>query len=459
MNHPDDTIAAIVTAPGEAGVAIVRLSGLDAHSIADQAFTSSGGRRLQDLSGGQFLYGFVRSAEGADLDEALALVMKAPKSFTGEDVVELQGHGGTWCARRILRRVLALGAVQAEPGEFSRRAFLNGRIDLVQAEAVLDLIHAQSERASAAALEQLEGRLSEQFGTLYEETMMLAADVEATLDFTEEELPAYVISDLSKRLALAVREIELLLDTWDEGHLLRDGALVVLAGRPNAGKSTLLNALLERDRAIVSDTPGTTRDSLEEQITLSGIPIRLVDTAGIRESTDHIEKAGISRTIDFMKQADIIFYLVDIQIVKDECIQADIDDLPTRKTQILFTKSDLHPGFDPAETSYPEAWCVSLTTGQGMDECRQHLIEQLAGEAELTARPHAVINERHRSLLQQTLNEMQEAKTRIDSDQEDQIPLASTHLREALDALGEVTGKEYSEALLDNIFSRFCVGK
>lgn len=459
INHPEDTIAAIVTAPGEAGIAVVRVSGPEALHIGDAAFRSVSGRKVLGTRGGSFLYGKVVDEHEMELDEALILVMKSPHSFTAEDVIEIQGHGGSWCAKRILHRVVALGARIAEPGEFSRRAFLSGRIDLLQAEAVLDLIKARSERAATAALEQLEGRLSASFEEIFEDLILLAADIEATLDFTEEELPHYVMDDLRQRLSGEKLKINRLLDTWDEGHLLRDGAVIVIAGRPNAGKSTLLNALLERDRAIVSDIPGTTRDSIEEEIILQGIPVRLVDTAGLRATEDRIEQEGIHRTRKHTESADLILYLVDSQSVTTSDDVKSLQGFPADRTLVLRTKTDLGPVVEDNFLARFDQMEVSLLLIENLNPLKQHLAARLSGDADLQARPHAVISERHRELLTRSREEIQQASVCLESGQDDQVPLASVHIRQALESIGEVTGKEYNEALLDNIFSRFCVGK
>ena len=308
-------------------------------------------------------------------------------------------------------------------------------------------------------LEQLEGGLSASFGEIFEDLILLAADIEATLDFTEEELPHYVMNDLRKRLTGEEQKIIRLISTWDEGHLLRDGVVVVIAGRPNAGKSTLLNALLERDRAIVSAIPGTTRDSIEEEIILNGIPVRLVDTAGLRNTEDVIEKEGIHRTHKHTEAADIILYLVDSQQVATSDDLASLQNFPRERTLILRTKTDLGPAV--ADNAFAEfrQLEVSLLPNENLDSLKKELAERLSGDADLQARPHAVISERHRDLLDRSGKEIQLASACLESGREEQVPLASVHIRQALESIGEVTGKEYNEALLDNIFSRFCVGK
>jgi len=290
-----DTIAAIATAPGEGAIAIVRLTGPASHAIADHIFKGKGAPPSR-RPGQSFLHGSIISTNGM-ADEVILLIYRAPHSYTREDAIEIQGHGGFAAAKRILRAVLEAGARMAEPGEFTKRAFLSGRIDLLQAEAVLDLIRARSDRAADAALEQLTGSLSKDFDELYDHTLALAANLEATLDFSEDELPESVMLDVITRRHDVESEFKSLLDSWDEGHLLREGALVVISGKPNVGKSTLLNALVGKDRAIVNPMAGTTRDTIEEQLVISGFMVRIIDTAGLRESPCEIEKEGVSRAI------------------------------------------------------------------------------------------------------------------------------------------------------------------
>ena len=278
----------------------------------------------------------------ANLDEVLLLIMRSPQSYTAEDVIELQGHGGNVAAKRILRRALDAGARMAEPGEFTKRAFINGRIDLLQAEAVLDLVHAGSDRAAAAAIEQLEGKLSCSFNEIYDSLVSVAADLEATLDFPDDELPESTMPELSRRLNDSrILRIGNLISTWDEGHILREGALVVISGKPNVGKSTMMNTLLGRDRAIVSQIPGTTRDTIEERYVLDGIPLRLVDTAGLRETQCEIEQEGVRRARAQLQKADLHLYLVDASTPLDDDDRDHLAALKSEKCVVVLNKSDL----------------------------------------------------------------------------------------------------------------------
>lgn len=451
---PDDTIAAIATAPGEGAVSIVRISGLAAVSIADQIFVPDGKPSpLSDLPSHQVVYGNVQIGDRR-IDEVLLFIMRAPRSYTREDVVEIQGHGGTLASRSILRACLSAGARLAEPGEFTRRAFLNGRIDLIQAEAVADLIRSQSDRASAAALEQLDGKLSEVFDDLYNDLLLVTAQIEATLDFPEDELPAFILSQLATSLDSINGEFQAVLATWEEGHLLRDGALVVISGKPNVGKSTLLNALLKTERAIVSNIAGTTRDSIEETLVLGGFPVRLVDTAGLRTTEDAVEAIGVERTRALIEKADAHLVVVDACEPPDPSL---LDGLDSKRTLLVVNKIDLCPA-PKWNTTFPTC-TTSLIKKEGVEDLKTALLELLSNRAELAARPHAVISERHRQLVEQANGELRIAKEHVASQREEQLFLAASHCRQALEHLGEATGKVFQEELLDRIFSEFCIGK
>jgi tRNA modification GTPase len=456
MEINTDTIVAITTATGNAGIAIVRVSGPDSISIAKKIF-----HRPDDKSSesdpNSFKYGYIRNTENlTDLDEVLLLTFKAPHSYTREDVIEIQGHGGRACAQRILRTVLNAGARMAEPGEFTKRAFLNGRIDLLQAEAVLDLIQASSERAASAAMEQLEGSLSNLFADIYDNLMSVAANLEATLDFSDQELPDNILPDIENAIEPICTRLQDALNTWEEGHILREGASIVITGDTNVGKSTLLNKLLESDRAIVTDIPGTTRDVIEEQIIINGITFRLFDTAGIRDSDCDIERQGISRAQELLKSADIILYIIDSTI---ESSSQDLERLSALKSKspiVALNKQDLNPGFTGDFAEFQTIPC-SLLDNTGLDDIRSALADKTS---EICAGPpHAVISERHRHIIQYVLNIIAEAKNTLDPKDESSIVPSSSLLRDALETLGTITGQNYTDQLLENIFDRFCIGK
>jgi tRNA modification GTPase len=455
-----DTIAAIATPPGEGGVGIVRISGSNVWKIADEIFQpleKSGPPSAKE--GGTFVFGKIIDAEGKEIDEGLCLIFRAPKSYTGEDTVEIQGHGGAVVLRRILRRVLEAGARMAEPGEFTKRAFLNGKMDLVQAEAVADLIHARSDRAAKAALEQLEGCLSGQFNTLYDRFVDIAADLETTLDFAEEELPDEVFPMLGKKLGESFQCLENLLATWDEGRLLREGARVVIMGRPNAGKSTLFNALLGHDRAIVTEFAGTTRDVIEEGFVLDGIPLRILDTAGLREAECEIEREGIRRAREHSAAADIAVYLIDSSTPFSAEDAEHLAKLKPSQTVVVLNKVDRRiadfrlpiADLNPVDTA--------LSDGTGLDDIKRAIAAKLESGVNMNTPAHAVISERHRNLLERAKDEMEQAREQLTGLEDEGVALAAEHLRSALESLGQVTGRVYHDELLDNVFSRFCIGK
>ena len=383
----------------------------------------------------------------------ILLTYRAPHSYTGEDTIEIQGHGGTIAAQEILKIVLDAGATLAEPGEFTKRAFLNGRIDLLQAEAVIDLIRARTDRAAQAAVEQLTGKLSLAFLRLYDQTLAVAADLESTLDFSEDELPETVTKEVIRRLQTIEREFDDLQATWNEGHLLREGALVVIAGRPNAGKSTLLNALLGKSRAIVTPIAGTTRDLIEEHFVIHGYVVRIVDTAGLREASCQIEIEGIRRAWHILEQADIVIYLIDGSVEADHYDREQLARLINKSVITVMTKSDAVTTQNVTDQSVIS---ISASRGDGMDELKARLTAQLGLDRGMVHQP--VISERHRRLLISAHDEIKQAFIIMTSNTSDPA-LAASRLRSALEILGEVTGKQYHEALLQNIFSRFCIGK
>jgi tRNA modification GTPase len=457
-----DTIAALATSPGEGAIAIVRLSGPDSLSIADRVFRGKSGPPPSQRPAQTFVHGTIINDTGI-ADEVILLIYRAPHSYTREDSVEFQGHGGSTAAKRILRAVLDAGARMAEPGEFTKRAFLSGRIDLLQAEAVLDLIRARSDRAAEAALEQLTGTLSHSFGKLYDQTLALAADLEATLDFSEDELPDSVMCDVIDRRHHVEAGFKALLASWDEGHLLREGALVVIAGKPNVGKSTLLNALVGKDRAIVTPIAGTTRDIIEEQIVIDGYPVRLVDTAGLRETPCEIEREGVTRALSAITHSDCIIYVIDGATGMDAEDFDLIRDLPIHKTIIAKNKFDIATNqtnrsvpTNSSDVLLNAGILISAKYGTGLTDLKKAIIGILGIRS--SGASHASISERHRQLLVLSHKEVIEAGLLLGVPNPE-AALAASRLRSALETLGEVTGRTYHEELLNTIFSRFCIGK
>lgn len=443
------TVAAVATAAGAAGIAVVRLSGPDALRIAD-ALCPGARRPPSTRPGGSFALHRLRDpATGELLDEALVLVFRAPHSYTGEDAAEFQVHGGRAAPRRVLAALFAAGAEPAGPGEFSRRAFLNGRLSLDRAEAVADLVAAQTDRAARAAVEQLAGALGRRTDAAYDALLALCADVEATLDFTEDETPGLLPPGrFAERIDPVLADLAALAETFREGRLLREGALVVLSGPPNAGKSTLFNALLGTDRAIVAAEPGTTRDSIEEGLSLAGVPIRLADTAGLRETDDAVEREGVRRARDLASGADLELRLVP---PGDEPPAA-----PGPGTVVVLSKCDLDETPRPLP---PGAFRASARTGEGLDALKAGILDRLGASPADAGGQGAAVGARHRALLGTALAAAGEARALYLARGEEAAVPAAARLRAAAEALGAVTGRVYADDLLDAVFGRFCVGK
>ena len=433
-----DTIAAIATAPGRGGVAVVRVSGSEAFSIAERL------TGIRDQGPG------IRVGRIANVDEGVILFFKGPHSYTGEDVVEFQCHGGTVTPRRVLEACLAAGARLARRGEFTERAFLNGKLDYDQAESVLDLIDAKTARAADAALEGLSGRKGRELKSLYDSALDLSTRLEHALDVDEGELADDYVRELGSQISDLRSQISGALRRANEGKILREGALVVLAGPPNAGKSSLMNALLEENRAIVSDIPGTTRDSIEEWLDLDGWPIRLVDTAGLRTSQDEVEGEGVRRAEDLIAKADLVLWLRNSEA--GEPLNGSIAQLLNRLTSQplnLSTKCDLvrGPGLN-----------VSAKTGEGLDELKREIVAKLKEKAETSV---VDLPEGNFVALREalTLLETGEGQETGDGRREEDLVLTANAVRAAAERLGAAIGVTYSSNLLDNLFSRFCVGK
>ena len=456
-----DTIAAISTPLGPGGIGIVRISGPRSLSIAKRLFHPQGKGHPALLSRRFYNGEILHPSNGRVLDEVLLVYMASPKTYTREDVVEIQCHSGILVLQEILQAVLAGGARLADPGEFTKRAFLNGRLDLAQAEAVIDLIQAKTQRSLEIAHRQRAGRLSQAVQALQDELLNLLALLEAEIDFPEEDLPEVSREELRRRLESNRAGLEVLLRTYEEGKLYREGLSVVIVGRPNVGKSSLLNSLLREERAIVTAIPGTTRDIIEETMNISGVPLRIMDTAGLRHAQDVIEEEGVRRTRERLFQADLVIWVVDgSEALKKE----DLDILSlvrARKTAIALNKNDLPPGFPPESLrgKIPEAPLVSISALRDLgietlkDEIRRMI---LAGKTES---PGEVLlsNLRHKQAIEkarQALNQAQESLTAGLS-----AEFISVDLREAQAALGEIVGTHTSEDILERIFSQFCIGK
>jgi tRNA modification GTPase len=452
---PNDTIVAPATAIAAAGVAVVRLSGPHSVAVLEQLFTPAG-RSPKDHPR-LLCYGRLHDIQGEALDEILAVVMQAPHSYTGEDVVEFHCHGSIQVVRNLLDQCIDRGCRMAQPGEFTQRAFLNGRMDLSQAEAVIDLINAHSDGARRIAVQQLDGHLHRLVQRYREELLDMLALVESAIDFPEDEVDILDFQLLQRRMDSLRREIIQLLQGFDAGRILRDGVAILILGRPNVGKSSLLNALLGEARAIVTDIPGTTRDTIEENLVLGEIPLRLIDTAGVRETTDPIEAEGVARARSRIATSDLILLLTDAsvpltaddQLVIDACVDAPV--IAVRN------KADLGETPPAAALSRWPIVSISTHTGAGLSALRQMITSTLLHDAGGHSETFFLSDRRHREALVrvQTASEAFLSALIATSAPE----LLAVELRDALSALGEITGETTSDEVLNRIFSRFCIGK
>lgn len=485
-----DTIAAISTALGPGAIGIVRLSGPEALAMAQKVFRPARGRTVGPEESFRLLYGYVVDPEdGQKIDEALLAVMRAPRSYTREDVVEFHCHGGLAAQRAVLRLVLRLGARLAEPGEFTRRAFLNGRIDLAQAEAVAAVVAARSNAALRASVRQLDGGLSERLRKLRADLVGALAQIEATIDFCDEDLEAVDWAKITGELECVRLGLERLLETAFLGRVLEQGLRTAIVGRPNVGKSSLLNALLMRERAIVSDIPGTTRDTVEELVEIGGIPVHLVDTAGIREGGDQVERLGVARSIKAIEQADLVLAVIDLAAPWSEEDTLVLQGLDPSRTILVGNKIDLIEaetgalearlrrraaeviacgvsGSGPTERRAAESgaeqaeWrvcTVSARTGEGLESLRALLEGAVTGGAGFDLGEPILATERQRRLTSAACAGVGAALEAVKAGAGEE--LVCEEIRAAVQALGEITGEELTPDLLDEIFSRFCLGK
>lgn len=444
---PAETIAAQATPPGQGGVGIIRVSGPHTHAIAHALL----GRLPPPRHA---VFSEFRDARHAAIDQGVALFFPAPRSFTGEDVLELHGHGGPAVMNLLLQRVLEAGARLARPGEFSERAFLNGKLDLAQAEAVADLIAAASDSAARAALRSLQGVFSQRVHALVETLTALRMHIEAAIDFPEEEVDFLVDADLQTRCQMLIDDIVSLQRDARHGRLLHDGLTVVLAGPPNAGKSSLLNALAQQDSAIVSPTPGTTRDVLREQIVIDGIPLHVLDTAGLRESQDDVEREGVRRARAAVQQADHVLIVVDDSEPHDAEAHALLGQLPAGIARTLVRNKIDKTGRPPGAIGAAAELAVSALTGTGLDALRARL-KDCAGFAPSETGSFSA-RRRHLEAIARARAHIDKGFAQLASRQGE---LAAEELRHAQQALGEITGEFSSDDLLGRIFSSFCIGK
>ena len=486
----EDTIAAIATAPGEGGIGIVRLSGEKSREILEQIFTrvkkeySKQQDSFEDHSDEQrksfFLpdatnetiglplmprtmhYGFIYdNFNGELIDEVMAVWFRAPYSYTAEDVVEIQCHGSLVSLRKILSLVLKNGARIAEPGEFTKRAFLNGRIDLSQAEAVIDLIRAKSEKTFDAALSQLEGKFSSEIRAIRQALIDVLVDLTVNIDYPDEDIEQMTFEKLTKALKAILASVDALLATSATGRIIREGMQVAIIGKPNVGKSSLMNALLKEARAIVTEIPGTTRDTIEEALSIRGIPIRLTDTAGIRQTEDKIERIGIEKSKQSFQRADLVIFMIDRSVPLEEEDLEIIRHLDHKKVIVVINKTDLPAAIDPQEVRamLPQAVIVEAAVGQysGIEQI-EDAIENLVYGGKVKQQDSVLVtNVRHTSLLEEARQSLADAIGM--AEQQQPLEFLEIDVNHAYERLGEIIGEAVGDDIIEEVFARFCLGK
>lgn len=453
-----DTIAAIATPLGESGIGVIRISGSKAYDVGDAIFQSTSKVPLKERRDRSIQYGTIVADDGRIVDEVLLLIMKGPHSYTAEDVLEIQCHGGRKPLEEILGLVLSHGARMANPGEFTQRAFTNGRIDLAQAEAVMDVIQAKSRQGLTNAVSQLEGRLSQVIGKMRKDLTDFITRLEVTIDYPEEDLEDITVPDVAGAIKEQLQALDKMLAQSEEGRMIRDGVMVAIAGTPNAGKSSLLNRLLQEERAIVTDVPGTTRDVLEEWISLKGVPIRLVDTAGIRETEDTVEKIGVHKAKDYIQKADLVLAVIDASRPLTAEDKEILTDVAGKNALIVLNKSDLAAVVTPADlTAYGKpVFVISASTGAGLEALKEAILQKALGHSEASGSA-LLTNTRHIELVRQSRAALKRALDSIEAGMP--VDCAVVDLREAWDLLGSITGDTVHDDMVTEIFSRFCLGK
>lgn len=454
-----DTIAAISTPLGEGGIGIIRLSGKEAISIVNKIFKSPKGVNLSDVKTHTIHYGFiVDPLTRQRIDEVLVTVMRAPNTYTREDVVEINCHGGYLTLKRILELVLSQGARLAEPGEFTKRAFLRGRIDLSQAESVIDLIRAKTDQAQKIALEHLSGRLSEKINELRDSLMRVCAHVEAYIDFPEEDIDGLTEEEITQQINCLKEEIKKLIEGYEEGKIYREGLTTAIVGKPNVGKSSLLNALLMKDRAIVTEIPGTTRDIIEEYVNIKGIPLKIVDTAGIREAHDLVEAEGIKRSLKAVESAELVLLVIDSSRGIDRLDEEIINKVIHKKVIVVINKKDIKS----TEFHLPEslkdkpAVEISALNAEGIEDLKELIFNTtISGKYEKEG--IVVTKLRHKLSLEKAFESLNNAYESFKK--REPLEITAMFLREALNFLGQIVGVVTTEEILNLIFSEFCIGK
>lgn len=455
----DDTIAAVATAMGEGGIGIVRISGENALSILEKVFCSVKNRPTENR---KLTYGFVTdNFTGEKIDEVMAVYMKAPHSYTAEDVVEIQCHGSIVSLRKILALVLKNGARLAEPGEFTKRAFLNGRLDLSQAEAVIDLVRAKSDKTFDVALSQLEGSFSKKIKEIRSDLVDILVNITVNIDYPDEDIEVITYENLISGLGNIKAKVDSLLATADTGRILREGLNIAIIGKPNVGKSSLMNALLRETRAIVTEIPGTTRDTIEEALTIRNIPVKLTDTAGIRHTDDVIEKIGIEKSKESFNKADLVIFMVDNSRPLDDEDREIIEYIGDRKVLAVINKTDLENRLDISEIKrkLPNGIFIetSMAREDGISRIEDEIENLVYGGKVKQNDSMMVTNVRHKALLEEASSALRDAASMAGAGEA--LEFLEIDVNRAYEALGEIIGEAVNEDIINEVFARFCLGK
>ena len=456
----EDTIAAVATAYGEGGIGIIRISGEKSLDILRDIFEFGGETR--EIQSRRMTYGRIIDKENNSIiDEVLAVYMKGPKTYTAEDVVEINCHGSVVSLRKTLELVLRKGARMAEPGEFTKRAFLNGRLDLSQAEAVIDVVKAKTDRSFDVAISQLEGGLSLKISEIRQKLLDLLVDITVNIDYPDEDIEEITYENIGQNILLIANMIEKLLSTASTGRMIREGIRIAIVGKPNVGKSSLMNGLLKESRAIVTEVPGTTRDTIEEALSIRNIPVYLVDTAGIRDTSDKVEKRGIEKSKEAFNNADFVIFIIDgsrALSIEDEQIA---DHLEGKKSLVLINKCDLARAVEIKDVRklVPDADIIetSLADGSGIDEIEEFIENMVYGGEISQSHSTMVNNVRHIDLLARSRDSLNDARSMTAAGQA--LEFIEVDVRSAYESLGEITGETVSDDIINEVFARFCLGK
>ena len=456
----EDTIAAVATAYGEGGIGIIRISGEKSLDILRDIFEFGGETR--EIQSRRMTYGRIIDKENNSIiDEVLAVYMKGPKTYTAEDVVEINCHGSVVSLRKTLELVLRKGARMAEPGEFTKRAFLNGRLDLSQAEAVIDVVKAKTDRSFDVAISQLEGGLSLKISEIRQKLLDLLVDITVNIDYPDEDIEEITYENIEQNILLIANMIEKLLSTASTGRMIREGIRIAIVGKPNVGKSSLMNGLLKESRAIVTEVPGTTRDTIEEALSIRNIPVYLVDTAGIRDTSDKVEKIGIEKSKEAFNNADFVIFIIDgsrALSIEDEQIA---DHLEGKKSLVLINKCDLARAGEIKDVRklVPDADIIetSLADGSGIEEIEEFIENMVYGGEISQSHSTMVNNVRHIDLLARSRDSLNDARSMTAAGQA--LEFIEVDVRSAYESLGEITGETVSDDIINEVFARFCLGK